>query len=92
LGGDARQAIAFYRSFLRHQPAASNRREIEARIGTLEKQLASHAPPSTPVTSEPPPSRGKKPDDAHVPHQTPPIFPKPAPRTQPPTDATPTPP
>ena len=39
LEGDATQAIFFYRSFLRNMPATPNRREVEGRIRTLEKQL-----------------------------------------------------
>ena len=39
LQGDAAQAIFFYRSFLRNMPAAPNRREVEGRVRTLEKQL-----------------------------------------------------
>jgi len=39
LEGDAAQAVFFYRSFLRNMPTAPNRREVEGRIHTLEKQL-----------------------------------------------------
>jgi len=39
LGNDASQALFFYRSFLRNMPNASNRKEVEGRIRTLEKQV-----------------------------------------------------
>jgi len=39
LEGDAAQAIFFYRSYLRNMPNSPNRREVEGRIRTLEKQL-----------------------------------------------------
>jgi len=39
LQGDASQAVFFYRSFLRNMPATPNRKEVELRIHTLEKQL-----------------------------------------------------
>jgi tetratricopeptide (TPR) repeat protein len=39
LQGDAAQAIFFYRSFLRNMPTAPNRKEVEGRIRTLEKQV-----------------------------------------------------
>jgi len=39
LGGDAAQALFFYRSFLRNMPATPNRKEVEGRIRTLEKQV-----------------------------------------------------
>ena len=43
LGGDAAQALFFYRSFLRNMPAAPNRKEVEGRIRTLEKQVEKQA-------------------------------------------------
>jgi hypothetical protein len=39
LAGDPAQALFFYRSFLRNMPDAPNRKEIEGRIRTLEKQV-----------------------------------------------------
>jgi len=65
LGGDAAQALFFYRSFLRNMPTAPNRKEVEGRVRTLEKQVEKQAekqadepkheaaPP--PVTAPPPP-------------------------------------
>ena len=79
-GGDARQAIAFYRSFLRHQPKASNRREIEERIGKLEAQLAGRTPPAVKSTPAP---HGPKPLRDRDPYQTPPINPRLPSRTEP---------
>jgi hypothetical protein len=43
LGGDAAQALFFYRSFLRNMPGAPNRKEVEGRIRTLEKQVEKQA-------------------------------------------------
>jgi hypothetical protein len=40
LGGDDAQALLFYKSFLRNMPDAPNRKEVEARIRTLEKAVA----------------------------------------------------
>lgn len=39
LGGDAAQALFFYRSFLRNMPTAPNRKDVEGRIRALEKQV-----------------------------------------------------
>jgi len=68
LGGDAGQALFFYRSFLRNMPGAPNRKEVEGRIRTLEKQVEKQAEkqaerqgeeqkrePVTPVGAPPPP-------------------------------------
>ena len=43
LGGDATQALFFYRSFLRNMPGSPNRKEVEGRIRTLEKQIEKQA-------------------------------------------------
>jgi outer membrane protein assembly factor BamD (BamD/ComL family) len=40
LQGDPSQALFFYKSFLRNMPNAPNRKEVEGRIKTLEKQIA----------------------------------------------------
>jgi hypothetical protein len=40
LGGDDAQALLFYKSFLRNMPDAPNRKEVEARIRTLDKAVA----------------------------------------------------
>jgi hypothetical protein len=59
LAGDASQALFFYKSFLRNMPDASNRKEVEGRVKTLEKQVAeqkkdpSTAPPPVIVPSLP---------------------------------------
>lgn len=66
LANDLTNALFFYRSFLRNAADAPNRREVEARIRTLEQQLAqqhavTQAPPNTPIgpgsTASTPPSR-----------------------------------
>jgi hypothetical protein len=58
LGGDASQALFFYRSFLRNMPAAPNRKEVEGRIRVLEKQVEEQkrdAPPAGSALSAQPP-------------------------------------
>ncbi|MCC6995426.1 MAG: tetratricopeptide repeat protein [Deltaproteobacteria bacterium] len=60
LQGNFQQASFFYKSYLRNQPEAKNRAEVEARLADLEEQLekqrkTSNAPPIGPVN---PPSRG----------------------------------
>jgi hypothetical protein len=69
LQGDAGQAIFFYKSFLRNMPATPNRKEVEGRIHSLEKQVQADeqhkdavpivVPPpatATPATIPPPPA------------------------------------
>jgi tetratricopeptide (TPR) repeat protein len=51
--GDAQKAIFFYRAYLREEPRARNRNEVEARIAELQKQVDSQPPP----TPEPEPPR-----------------------------------
>src|SRR3569832_995008 len=47
LGNEPEQALFFYRSFLRNDPATRNRCEVEDRIQKLEQQLAQQkAPPN----------------------------------------------
>jgi hypothetical protein len=82
LSGDLQNALFFYKSYLRNTPNASNKREVESRIRTLETQLAQSraiatAPPNSPAppTSEAPPA--------------PPVAQQPAPpvvETSPPVD------
>ena len=60
LQGNFQQASFFYKSYLRNQPDAKNRAEVEARLADLEEQLdkqrkTSNAPPIGPVN---PPNRG----------------------------------
>ena len=40
LAGDAKQALFFYKSFLRNMPNPPNRKEVELRMRALEKQIA----------------------------------------------------
>jgi hypothetical protein len=54
LAGDLANSLFFYRSYLRNDPTASNRKEVERRIHELDQQLAqqralSTAPPTSPV-------------------------------------------
>jgi hypothetical protein len=61
LAGDASQALFFYKSFLRNMPGASNRKDVEAQIRRLERQLeeqrkepsAASAPGVVPVAPPP---------------------------------------
>jgi hypothetical protein len=59
LGGDAAQALFFYRSFLRNMPTAPNRKEVEGRIRALEKQVEEQkreAPGGTAAVTTAPPA------------------------------------
>jgi tetratricopeptide (TPR) repeat protein len=96
LAGDASQGLFFYKSFLRNMPDATNRKEVEAQIRKLEKQLADQKnnptgapppvvvpPPTTAVPGPPPPSSITSPP---APGGSPPVTPPPAP-TFPPADS-----
>jgi tetratricopeptide (TPR) repeat protein len=62
LGGDLKQAVFFYRSYLRNVPDSPNRAECEERISVLEAQIAAHpATSTTPPRQEPPPSSAPPP-------------------------------
>jgi hypothetical protein len=58
LGGNLRQALFFYRSYLINMHRAPNRREVERRITDLEQQVAKQ----NALTTEPP-NTIAKPDD-----------------------------
>lgn len=106
LEGDAAQAIFFYRSYLRNMPNSPNRREVEGRIRTLEKQLEEQkkadqkmeatapvvAPPATAVTA--PPAAGTAAEASpEVPVPPPPAVPPSSkPETAPPPVLNPLPP
>lgn len=85
LGGDVKQAVFFYRSYLRNVPDAPNRAECEERIRTLEAELAAHqggpAPPpketTAPVMPTPAPTNTPSTPPASAP-------PAPAPHVEPP--------
>ncbi|HEX2660558.1 MAG TPA: hypothetical protein VHU40_19890, partial [Polyangia bacterium] len=90
LANDATQALFFYRSFLRNMPNASNRKEVEGRIRTLEKQAERQAedqkaiaPPPVVAPAEPAPTR--PPPVAVVPPA--PVGPPPGPVTPAPAAA-----
>ncbi len=60
LAGDASQALFFYKSFLRNMPGATNRKEVEAQVRKLEKQLQQQGDeqkrePTAPASVNPPP-------------------------------------
>jgi len=87
LQGDASQAVFFYKSFLRNMPATPNRKEVEGRIRTLEKQVEEQRKEPVPlvpppaVTSPPPaavPGAGTAPATAPA---TAPVPPAPTERT-----------
>lgn len=57
LGGDLEKAIFFYKGYLRAQPQAKNRLEVQRRIADLEvaveaKKRSQERPPNAPVTAE----------------------------------------
>jgi hypothetical protein len=79
LAGDARQAIFFYRSYLRNARNAPNRREVEDRIRKLEASARSAPPP----TSEPTPPPKVEPAAPKV--EPTPAAPEPAPVPEPTT-------
>jgi hypothetical protein len=81
LGADPSQALFFYRSFLRNMPAAPNRKEVEGRIRTLEKQVEERkeeqkheasVPVATPVTPPAPSSTRPAPTGPSTPSSPPP--------------------
>ena len=57
---DAKQAIFFYKSYLRNSPKATNKAEVQQRIDALQKQLdagaKSPASPAGPLTPATPPA------------------------------------
>jgi len=58
LGGDFDKAVFFYKGYLRAQPQARNRGEVQKRIAELEeaieaKRRGQERPPNVPVTVEP---------------------------------------
>jgi hypothetical protein len=66
LQGDAGQAIFFYKSFLRNLPATPNRKEVEARIRTLEKQAEEQRKEAVPVVTPPAPALAPPPASSPV--------------------------
>jgi tetratricopeptide (TPR) repeat protein len=84
LNNDLPNAIFFYKSYLRNQPNATNRREIDDRIRKLEQQMkqqqqVTSQPPNTPVPMGAQPPK----EAAHEPAPPPPVAapatPEPAP-------------
>jgi iron complex outermembrane receptor protein len=65
LSNQPEEALRFYRTYLRAEPRAANRREVESRIQDLERQIATAPPP--------------KPEPAPAPNLTPPAAIEPAP-------------
>jgi tetratricopeptide (TPR) repeat protein len=54
--GHQREAVDFYRNYLRRAPNAPNRPEVERRVQELEAAIKAHAPPP-PTAPEPAPRR-----------------------------------
>jgi tetratricopeptide (TPR) repeat protein len=58
LKGDVRQALAYYEDYLRLDPAAPSRGQVEKRIEELERAIAEedqkNQPPPPPITTTPP--------------------------------------
>jgi len=89
LGGDFKQAVFFYRSYLRNVTDSPNRAECEERIRTLEAELAAQqaGPPTPPKETSAPGSATPAPTSAQPPPSTPPTSTPPAPASTPPTTA-----
>jgi tetratricopeptide (TPR) repeat protein len=60
LSNQPEEALRFYKTYLRAEPRATNRREVEGRISDLERQIATAPPPkpepTPPPKPEPPPN------------------------------------
>lgn len=84
LQGDAAQAIFFYRSYLRNMPTTPNRREVEGRIRTLEKQLEDQKKADQKMEAAPVPVLTPPPSVA-----APPAAAQPAPAVEPTAPAAP---
>jgi hypothetical protein len=85
---DPKQAIFFYKSYLRNSPKAANRAEVEQRIAALQKQIDTGVkapaspgpatPPGPPTTTPsptnpPPPPPGPPPPEPYSPAPPPPV-------------------
>src|SRR5262249_30142314 len=66
---DFQKAIFFYRAYLREEPRARNRAEVEGRIADLQKQLDAQPPPQP--EPEPPPPAPPPPPPAPAPRAAP---------------------
>jgi tetratricopeptide (TPR) repeat protein len=60
LSSQPEEALRFYKTYLRADPKASNRREVESRIQELERQIATAPPPK--MEPVPPPKAGPPPN------------------------------
>jgi len=80
LSGNAERALYFYRTYLRNNPSAANRDEVERRIADLERLMQDKKSLTTPPNHALPPN--DKPPPAAV-------TPAPAPAPAPPAVATP---
>jgi hypothetical protein len=69
LGGDAAQALFFYKSFLRNMANAPNRKEVEGRIRTLEKLVEEqkNQPPAVAAAAAPAAARKEEPPPVPAP-------------------------
>ena len=79
LKGDCAEALEFYRSYLRADPAARNRAKVEAFMAEMArcraKVEARRAPPSAPPPTEPPVVREPPPQRVQPPARVPPAQP-----------------
>jgi hypothetical protein len=84
---DPKQAIFFYKSYLRNSPKAANRVDVEQRIAALQRQIdtgvkapptAGPPPPAVTTTPPPPTSTPPPPPTATEPPPPPPTSPPPA--------------
>jgi tetratricopeptide (TPR) repeat protein len=88
---DPKQAIFFYKSYLRNSPKAANRADVEQRIAALQKQIDTgvKAAPPGPTTPPPPSTTTAPPPPGPTAAEPPPPPPPPAsppPPTSPPPE------
>jgi len=79
--GHLEDAIRFYRNYLREQPNAANRQEVQRRIEEMEEALKAKAA-AAPAVAPPPPVGAGAPPAGAVPAPAP-VAPAPAPAAQP---------
>jgi tetratricopeptide (TPR) repeat protein len=87
LSDNPERALYFYRAYLHTNPTASNRREVEGRVASLEKVLAdrkSATPPEQTLTPPPVPSPEKPAEPKVEPRVEPKVEPAPVVASAPP--------
>jgi len=80
LSGDFKEALFFYKSYLRSSPNAQNRAEVEGRIRDMEEQLkkAQDAAGASPTGTITPPGPGEPPGSSPQPSASPEPSPSPS--------------